>query len=66
MGTMDGWSFALLVVAAYVAASSLVRLMVRHRDHLLGDFGRGMAAEKQRKEAKQKKLRQSRRATDSA
>ncbi len=58
MGTMDGWSIALLVIAGYVAVTGLVRLMVRHRDQLLGRFRTEMEAEKQRKKAKQKQERQ--------
>lgn len=33
---MDGWDVALLVLAAYVALAALVRMMVAHRDGLLG------------------------------
>ncbi|NLX99884.1 MAG: hypothetical protein GXY83_27620 [Rhodopirellula sp.] len=66
MGTMDGWSIVLVVVAAYIAVTSLVRLMVRHRDRLVGDFRGKMEAEKQRKKAKSKKPRQSGQATEAA
>ena len=52
---MDGWDLTLLLVTGYVAVATLVRLMVRRRDRLLGEFGRQMAKEKNRKEAKRKK-----------
>jgi hypothetical protein len=41
---MDGWSVALLAVAALVAITTLVRLMIQRRDALLGDFRRRMKA----------------------
>ncbi|NUQ61725.1 MAG: hypothetical protein HUU20_04505 [Pirellulales bacterium] len=49
---MDRWNIAILVIAAYVAITSLVRLMVRRRDQLLGDFREQMEAEKGRKAEK--------------
>jgi len=49
MGSMDGWDVALLVAAGYVAATALVRLMIRRRDQLLDEFHREMAKRKQRK-----------------
>ncbi len=48
---MDGWEIALLVIAAYVAVTSLVRLMARHRDQMLDGLRDRMKAEKQRKQA---------------
>jgi len=41
---MDGWDIALLVVAGYVAATALVRLMLRRRDQMI-ELLRGQAAQ---------------------
>lgn len=49
MGAMDNWDVTLLIVAGYLAVVALVRLMARHRDQLLADLRRQMAAEKKRK-----------------
>ena len=38
MANLEGWDWALLVVAGYVAVMSLVRLMRGHRDAVLGQF----------------------------
>jgi hypothetical protein len=35
---MDGWDLALLAAAAYMAATALVRLMLRRRDQMLGEL----------------------------
>ena len=43
---MDGWSVALLALAAFVAITVLVRLMIQRRDALLADFRRRMEASK--------------------
>jgi len=51
MANMDGWDITLLVVAGYVAVVSLVRLMARRRDAMLGEFRQQMEKEKQRKKA---------------
>lgn len=48
---MDTWDIVILVIAGYAAVLSLVRLMIRQRDRMLGDFRQQMAAEKLRKEA---------------
>jgi len=47
MANMDGWDVALLAAAAYVAVTSLVRLMIRRRDQAVGQFRRQLAKEKQ-------------------
>jgi hypothetical protein len=41
---MDGWSVALLAIAALVAVTTLVGLMTQRRDALLADFRRRMMA----------------------
>jgi len=46
---MNGWDVALLVVAGYVAAMALVRLMVRRRDQLLDEFRRQVNMQRKRK-----------------
>jgi hypothetical protein len=35
---IDGWEIGLLIVAAYVAAAALVRLMRRRRDQLIAEL----------------------------
>lgn len=35
---MDGWDWALLAVASYVATVALVRMMLSYRDKLMTDF----------------------------
>ena len=57
MGTMDGWDIALLVVAGYAAATALVRLMIRRRDLMLGQFREQIEKERQRKEMEERKKR---------
>lgn len=47
MATMDNWTIALLVIAAYLAVMALVRLMIRRRDQLLNRFREEMEAERQ-------------------
>jgi hypothetical protein len=37
---MDGWSVALLAVAGYVAVTTLVRLMIGHRNQMILKFRR--------------------------
>ena len=46
---MDTWDVVILIVAGYVALTTLVRLMIRHRDHLLVRFRRQMAEEQKKK-----------------
>jgi len=53
MASMDGWDVALLAVAGYVAVSSLVRLMIRHRDLLTAKFRQEVKAEQLRKKAEE-------------
>lgn len=56
---MDGWDWVLLAVAGYVAVSSLVRMMIGHRDQLVARLRAEMEAEKHRQalaEKQQKKI----------
>lgn len=46
---MNRWDVALLLIAAYVALTTLVRLMMRRRDQMLGEFRKQMHEEKMRK-----------------
>jgi len=49
MEWMTRWDILLLVVAAYVAVMSLVRLMKQRRDVLIADVQRQMAAHRRAK-----------------
>ena len=53
MANMNAWDVAVLVAAAYVATTALVRLMIRRRDRMLEEFREQLEAEK-RKQAKQR------------
>ena len=58
-GIMDGWQIAVIVVASFVAVTSLVRLMIRRRDALIDDLSQQAAAEAERQRMlQQKKNRQ--------
>lgn len=64
---MDGWDLGLLVIASYVAVSSLVRLMRERRDVLAADMRRQLEAEKRRlaaedRQAKEKARREKKKA----
>jgi hypothetical protein len=43
---MDGWDLALLAAAAYMAATALVRLMLRRRDQMLEELRKQTRAAK--------------------
>jgi hypothetical protein len=51
---MNGWDVALLAAAAYVAITALVRLMIRRRNHLIGEFRHRMNVERRRKKARRR------------
>ncbi len=55
MQHMDGWSIALLVVAAYVAVLALVRLMRKRRDQMVERFREEVEKEKKMQEAERKR-----------
>ena len=46
---MDGWDWALLAVASYVAVAALVQLMLGHRDRLVKDIRQKLQAEDRRR-----------------
>jgi len=48
---MDGWSIALVALAAYVAVISLVRLMIGHRRRLIAELRSQFDAGRQRRAA---------------
>jgi hypothetical protein len=49
MENMDRWDIALLALAGYIAVRVLLRLMVGHRDQVVGRFRAEMEQEKQLK-----------------
>jgi hypothetical protein len=51
---MEGWDIALLVIAAYVAVVTLVRLMLARRKQMLDQPRQEVAKEKGRKDAGEK------------
>ena len=55
---MDGWDIALLVAAAYVAVSSLVRLMRQRRDELAVGVRSKVEAEKRRRHAERRSAKE--------
>lgn len=57
---MDNWDVAILAVAGYVAVMALVRLMLRRRDHIVGEFRREMQREQELKDTAAKKEKQHR------
>ncbi len=52
---MEGWSVALLVAAAYVAVSTLVRFMLARRNALVVELREQAAAEQRRKKKEARK-----------
>ena len=57
MANMDGWDVVFLAVAGYVAVSSLVRMMINHRDKLTAKFRQEVRAEQLRKQAESARQR---------
>ncbi len=61
MANMDGWSVVLLAAAAFLAATSLVRLMKSRHDSLLGQLRSEWQAEQDRRvEEEQRRRREER------
>lgn len=50
MGNMDSWDVTLLVVAAYLAIVTLVRLMARYRNQVIEQFNQQAEQEKKHKQ----------------
>ena len=50
---MDAWNVALLLAAAYVAITALIRLMIRRRNEMMEKFRHEVEKEKRRREAEQ-------------
>ena len=61
MGNMDGWEIALLAAAGYMAVSALVRMMIRHRDHILAELRKDVKKEQARKRVEEMKQKTERR-----
>jgi flagellar biosynthesis/type III secretory pathway M-ring protein FliF/YscJ len=59
MPNMDVWDWVLLVIGAYVAVTTLVRLMRRRRDEVLAELDAQAQAERERK--RQEELEEKRR-----
>jgi len=57
MGNMGGWDVALLAAAGYIAVTALVRLMIRRRDQLVGEFREQLTREKSRIKAERRDQR---------
>ena len=55
---MDAWNIGLLVVAAYVAITTLARLMLRRRNQLMEQFRLEVDKEKRRRDAAEKQAKQ--------
>ncbi len=49
MANMDVWDWVLLAAGGYVAVSTLVRMMRRRRDQVLGELEAQAHAERERK-----------------
>ena len=60
MEWMTRWDILLLVVAAYVAVMTLVRLMKQRRDVLIADVQRQMAAHRRAKKRQRQRDDESR------
>jgi hypothetical protein len=48
MGWLDRWDVVLLLIAAYVAVMSLVRMMTRRRDQVVADVERQLKAQREK------------------
>ena len=55
MGGMDGWDVALLAVAAYVAVTVLVRMMLSRHKRLVDQLARRAEQERKRKRRAQQR-----------
>ncbi len=56
MFSLDRWDVALLALVGYLAVVTLVRLMARDRDRLIGQLEQEAEAERQRQAFEAKKL----------
>jgi hypothetical protein len=57
---MDRWDLALMLAAVYVAVMTLVRMMVRRRDHIVADVEQQIQAHQKQIKAKASKTKKSR------
>lgn len=60
MGWMDRWDIVLLLIAAYVAVMTLVRMMIRRRNELVTDVRRQLDARRVKGKKKSSAQQQSR------
>ncbi len=58
MNPLNGTDIALLAIAAYVAVTLLIRLMRQRRDQLVTELQEQINAERERKKALQRLMRQ--------
>ena len=66
MSNLDGWDWAILAVAGYVAVSSLVRLMRSHHDRVVGQLREQIEQEAVRQQKHRRKTRSTERTTTAA
>ena len=52
MGWLNRWDVILMLIAAYVAVMSLVRMMMRRRDDLVADVERQLKAQREKEKNK--------------
>ena len=52
---MDAWNVAILATAAYVAVTTLARMMVRRRNQMMEQFRQEVEKEKRRRDIEQLK-----------
>lgn len=57
MANLDGWDWALLAAAGYVAVMALVRMMRGHHDFLVNQFRERLENEEERRQEKQRRER---------
>jgi hypothetical protein len=50
---MDAWNVAILATAAYVAVTTLARMMVRRRNQMMEQFRQEVEKEKRRRDIEQ-------------
>ena len=56
MANWGGWDITLFLVAVYVAAVSLLRLMRHHQHKVMADLEQELQHEQQRKKAEEKRI----------
>lgn len=59
MFNLDGWDYALMAMAGYIAVVSLVRMMRARHDDLLADLQRQAEQEQERKRKAERQAKKS-------